>query len=135
MVTPLRLLGVLWALPVAAPFWLFYLLPFWALGWHERVPASGRPHVVRFHLTSRAPAWLRGLWMGWGGHALPYAVVYGLRDFVPLSLQRHELRHTDQWLVFGPLFVPLYLLFSLLAGYEGNPFEVDADRASSRPVG
>ncbi len=126
----LRIIGAVWMLPVAVPIWVLYVLPFWALGWHKHVGSSGRRMVARFRVVDDAPPWLRRLWEGWAGHALPFAVVYR-SVFVPRPTQRHELRHTDQWLVLGPLFPIVYVALHFVCGYRDNPLERDA-RAAER---
>jgi hypothetical protein len=119
----MRLLGVLWVLPVALPIWLVYLLPCWALGW-LRFDGWARRGVVRFRVVA-ARGWYARLWRSWAGFAAPYAIL--LRTTDP-ETERHELRHTDQWLLFGPLFPLAYLGALAAVGYHANPFEADARR-------
>lgn len=120
----LRLLGALWLLPVAIPVWLLYLLPAW---WLRCISLSRRHGLaVEFHVDHCcAPLWWRSLWRGWGGHAMPFAIVLS----IPAErIRRHELRHTDQWLLLGPLFPVVYLLLLAVYGYDAHPLERDADR-------
>lgn len=120
----LRILGALWVLPVALPVWLLYLLPAWAFGLIR--PAGRHGLVVEFNTKiSTAPRWWFELWAGWAGHAMPFAIVLRISDD---NIVRHELRHTDQWLLFGPLFPVVYGALRLLYGYERNPLEADARR-------
>ena len=122
-----RWLASLWALPVAVPIWALYLLPFWALGWHERDKPSGSRFVARFRVTKRAPAWLLKRWVGWAGHAMPFAVVTSPDGATPRTMT-HERRHTDQWLVLGPVFPVVYLARYVAVGYRDNELEEDARR-------
>jgi len=118
----LRPLGWLWVIPVAIPIWLFYLLPLWGLGF-IRFDCSAPWRAIVFRAVS-SPQWWVHLWSGWGGHALPFAIV--LRWFTSDETVRHELRHTDQWLWLGPLFPPVYGVLRLFCGYIDNPLERDA---------
>ena len=126
MVIALRLLGMLWVLPAAIPVWVVYLLPAWALGW-LRLDGSPRFGVARFRVVferhdicGRRHAWA---WAGWGGLALPCAIVLAADG--PVT-ELHELRHADQWLVFGPTFPFVYGALLLLYGYRRHPLEHDA---------
>lgn len=40
---------------------------------------------------------------------------------------RHEKQHNRQWRV-RPLMAPVYLVWGLAVGYEGNPLEIEAER-------
>ena len=114
----------LWQLPVALPIWLLYILPAWGLGlirYHG--PALGPIVALVFTLRQDAPRWWLRLWDGWGGHALPCAVV--VRTVRPRLLP-HELRHARSWAALGPLFPVAYLLRLVEFGYEDHPDEVDA---------
>ncbi len=129
MINILRCLGALWVLPVALPIWLLYLLPAVALGW-LKIRRRERFLVVRFEVTG-SDGWYVDRWARWGGQALPFAVLINpVRSSPTLTL--HELRHTDQWLLFGPLFFPLWALFNVTHTYRRNPFEVDASRWASK---
>ena len=57
-----------------------------------------------------------------------FVVVSGRR--VESRLMAHERRHVRQYCVWGPLFIPVYLLLAAVYGYRRHPFEVDARRAS-----
>ena len=124
-----RWLGRLWALPVAVPVWLLYLLPAWALGLLR--PMRTHPGVVEWWAIPRWE-WWRRLWSGWSGHALPYAIVLTWEPLPP-GVVRHELRHTDQWLVLGPLFPIVYLVLLLACGYHHHPLEQDARAREDLP--
>lgn len=62
----------------------------------------------------------------WAGFTLSPFVL--LKNEKP-DLIAHEYAHVRQAFLLGPLFPPLYLL-GLLRGYEKNPFEVWARKAS-----
>jgi hypothetical protein len=133
MKTAARILGTVWLAPIALPIWLLYLLPFWALGWHAFVGWDS-PMVARFAVSVRAPRWLQLRWDRWAGHAMPFAVVFA-RFAVPDRVLAHELRHTDQWLVLGPLFPLVYGVLLLTHGYANHPLERDADRYARLSIG
>jgi peptidoglycan L-alanyl-D-glutamate endopeptidase CwlK len=129
MVTLLRLIGLLWALPVALPIWLCYLLPAWALGW-LKLDGMARWCVVRFRVNDKKDSWYTRAWDGWAGFAAPYAVL--LKHGSVYSTELHELRHTDQWLLLGPLFPVVYGALLAVAGYHENYLEADARRYAAR---
>lgn len=121
----LRALGAVWCLPVTLPVWLLGVLPAWYLGWIAFEGAS-RMGVVRFRIVRGAgPAAWESHWQRWAGLALPHAVL--LNSEVAVT-ELHELRHTDQWLAFGPLFLPLYGIGLLAEGYDRHFLEEDARR-------
>ena len=71
-------------------------------------------------------------------------VVFGQSEIVLDVTRKHERVHVRQYERWGLLFVPAYLLISMLLylrgrdGYRENPFEVEAyaeDRASLRAGG
>ncbi len=117
-----RALLIPWVLPIAVLMWLFYLLPLWALG---RVVKCGyvSPMVIRFVVVMDG-GWYSRRWQGWAGFALPFAII--VKPNPTPKTERHELRHTDQWLVLGPLYPVVYGLLLLFTGYRANPFEQDA---------
>jgi hypothetical protein len=59
-------------------------------------------------------------------------VVFGQNEVALAITRRHERVHVRQYERWGPLFVPAYLLISLLLylrgrdGYRDNPFEIEA---------
>jgi hypothetical protein len=73
----------------------------------------------------------------------PVAMTFGrfvlARRPLPGSTVRHELEHVRQWSRLGPLFLPAYLVESMLVRarggdrYRGNRFEIAA-RAREAPV-
>lgn len=130
MTRALTILGMLWCLPVGLLCWVFYILPAWALGW-LRFAGLAEFGVARFYVTDRGD-WHRRRWAPWGGLALPYAIMLNTMLF---EVELHELRHTKQWLLLGPLF-PFVYLGGLIAagGYAGNFLETDANRSMEREL-
>jgi hypothetical protein len=124
----LRCLGLLWSSPGILVLWAVYVLPLWLCGQLVRIP-SGRFSVLAFQVADDAWGWYHRAWRGWGGFGAHAVVIF--RGEPVERMWRHELRHTDQALVFGVLWGPLYVL-GLLWGYRGNPFERDAMRAEKR---
>ena len=140
-----RWLLIPWALPCGIVAWVLVILPLWALRlialgdtgpgpvcvFHIRYPFYRRWNVwALLPECGRRLAYDTWLWL-WGdtivGFSAPFAAVLARpgnhRD------ERHELRHVDQWLVFGLTLPIAYLLNLAIFGYERNPFEVDARRA------
>jgi hypothetical protein len=54
---------------------------------------------------------------------------------VPLeeTLLSHERHHIRQYMAWGPLFIPAYLLLAVPFGYRRHPFERAARRAAGEP--
>ncbi len=123
-----RLIGAIWVLPVAIPIWVFYLVPLWATGRVVRVGAAS-PWVFRF-LVVQDGGWYSRAWGRWSGFAMPFAII--MRSTADKKTERHELRHTDQWLLLGPLFPIAYGLLLLLYGYGSHPLELDAIEVARR---
>ena len=57
---------------------------------------------------------------------LTYAHHAGMGEEAPISIGDHERAHVFQYMVLGPLFLPLYLLCGVVS--VRNPFERAADR-------
>lgn len=75
----------------------------------------------------------RGLpWVGAGAAITLGHVVWGCNQECLDRSRSHERVHVRQYERWGPLFIPLYLLLSLVAGlrgfdpYRDNPFEREA---------
>ncbi len=87
-----------------------------------------------------AGGWLIGL-LGRAGWAnaitLGDVVLYADIGLIPL-LHRHEMAHVHQGRLWGPLFLPAYVLESLFQwlrtgqGYQDNRFEVAARREENQ---
>jgi hypothetical protein len=118
-----RTVGALWVAPVALVIWIFYVLPAWWLGWYT-FDGWARPGVVRFRVTSPEGHWHTHAWAWANGLALPYAIF--LNHHTTVVTELHELRHTDQWLLLGPLFPLVYGVLLAAEGYENHSLEEDA---------
>ena len=99
---------------------------------------------VRWRREDLALGFTRVRWPGRGGGALTlgnvilytgeeldtpchtYAHRAGLGAEAPVSLAAHERAHVYQYMLLGPLFLPLYLLCGGVSAR--NPFERAADR-------
>jgi hypothetical protein len=120
----LKWLGRVWVFPIALVIWVFYLLPLWGLGLLKRVRYE--QGVAVFCPVLRW-GWYKWLWNDWAGHALPYAIVIrSERSF------QHELGHTNQWLLFGPLFPLVFLIGLIFWGYINHPLEVNARKYAEK---
>ena len=113
-------LGFLWALPTTAIGLVLGLLTF-------QVP---RVHGGALVFDRRGP---RGLaWVLVRMHRAAMTVGFVIVSSVPVEgrLLTHERHHVRQSMVWGPLFVPVYLLLAIPYGYRRDPMEVRARRAS-----
>lgn len=126
----LLLLGMLWTLPNTAIGFLLI--------------AIGLPFGVRVRWQSRELAWVASRWpWGKGGAltlgnvivhtgaaldvpCLTYAHRAGHGVEPPISLADHERAHVYQYMLLGPLFLPVYFLCGGVS--VGNPLELGADR-------
>ena len=127
------LLRYLWALPYTLAGLLF--VPFVLL-------TGGRARVFRgvLELDGRLPAfWLRHVVLVRGAAAITMGHVVLGRDATALSRTRaHERAHVRQYELWGPAFVPVYLLAGAWAfvtrqgAYRGNYFEREAGRRVQR---
>jgi len=95
------------------------------LRWIKLVGRVEGTWVIRFNVTQK-DCWYRRKWKNWGGFGGPNVIILKNPIVMSLPLARHELRHCDQWLALGPLFIPVYILFRIYFGYRYNPLEVDA---------
>jgi hypothetical protein len=80
----------------------------------------------------------RGLpWVGSGAAVTLGHVVWGCDEVCLELTRRHERVHVAQYERWGPFFIPLYLLFTLIIYCRGgrpyldNPFELEAFRTTS----
>lgn len=125
----LRPLLYLWASPAT----LLGLLPL-PLVWLQ----GGRVRIIRGAIEIQGgwvTRWLeRGLpWVGGGAAAMTLGhVIWGRDDKCLADCRDHEHVHVRQYERWGPLFIPAYLLASLIAWKRGhhpyldNPFEKEA---------
>ena len=106
----------------------------WSLLGLALAPSFDRRVVCRGILLCEGAAWPRRL--GWRYRAITFGHVVLAVDELDRSTLDHELAHVRQYEIWGPLFIPLYLLASLgarLRGghpYRDNRFEVAARAAS-----
>lgn len=49
------------------------------------------------------------------------------------KLLAHERHHVRQYMAWGPLFIPVYLLLAIAYGYRRHPMERAARRAAGEP--
>jgi len=133
----------IWQLPITILTWVFYILPFWALGYiqYRTIESHG---VVRFALTKKRN-WYTKLWKDWWGWSGPYVIILRNNHKSPIQFQRavtHELTHCEQMRQWGFIFPFLYLGASLyiyiarkeLHSYFDNPFEIEARRTAGQKI-
>ena len=128
-----QLFRYVWALPYTLVGLLF--VPFVLL-------TGGRVRVFRgvVELDGPLPAfWLRHIVLVENAAAITIGHVVLGRDATALSRTRtHERAHVRQFELWGPAFVPLYLLAGLWAlitrkgAYKGNYFEREAREIAKR---
>ena len=98
-----------------------------------------RRAVVRGVLLAEGASWPRRL--GWNYRAITFGHTILSVDELDLETFDHELVHVRQYERWGPLFVPAYVLASVLAWLKGrhhyrdNPFEVSARESAARRPG
>ena len=133
MLRALQLLGMAWTLPNTVAGLLFGLvgMPFGA-----HMHARGRDLAIVFHRWPWGPggALTLGNVILHTGDSLDspcmtYAHNAGHGDEPPIVLADHERAHVYQYMVLGPLFLPLYLLCGGIS--VRNRFERAADRYAS----
>lgn len=80
----------------------------------------------------------------WGGGAMAMTLGHVVLGQTPAALaiaRRHELVHVRQYERWGPLFLPMYGIFSAWMWWHGrdpyrdNPFEREAFAIEARPEG
>jgi hypothetical protein len=141
-------LSVLWQLPAILVVWLFYILPFWALGYiafrgSMPLKSTGAKWTAWFEVVLGG-SWYGSAWRSWWGWAGPLVVITA-PDLPHPALQRtlkHEMRHVQQNMVCGTLFYPIYGLVALFIymfqkekhSYLDHPLEKDARRAAGQFV-
>ncbi|TMK29651.1 MAG: hypothetical protein E6G61_08990 [Actinobacteria bacterium] len=78
----------------------------------------------------------RGLsWVMSRMHRSAMTVGFVILSAVPLdgTLLSHERHHIRQYMAWGPLFIPAYLVLAVPFGYRRHPFERAARRAAGEP--
>ena len=130
MMTLLRLVGNVWALPGALIGLVFALLSFPSRWWFlQGALVVGVRRIL-------VPPWACGITFGF-----VVLVEAGSIDGDNERLVKHELVHVAQWRVLGVLFLLAYPLASAVAAlsgkhyYRDNWFEKQAVRLSAGPVG
>ncbi len=118
-------LGIAFAAPVTLLTGLFYLLPFWALGWYSYVgqktaPADKSPLGTGWVFllnAEKAPAFVNKCWRNWAGHCVGSTVVikHALNGSSATTVLNHELHHVDQMHRLGFFQPILYALATLIA--------------------
>ena len=81
-------------------------------------------------LFDRHPRGLTRLLLRLGRTAMTLGFVIVSARPLEGRLLAHERHHVRQYLVWGPFFLPVYLLLALLYGYHRHPMEVAAVRAA-----
>jgi hypothetical protein len=140
----LTTIGFVWALPVVLLSWLFYVLPFWALG-YMRWDGWASFLVAQFLVSTEKNNWFTRAWKKWAGMSLSAVIVLKMDpDDYPryVRTRDHELQHAKQSFMFG-IFHPIgYVGHSALIwlfqkdkhAYLDNWFERDARRAAGQLV-
>ena len=91
-----------------------------------------RRYVTRGVVLAEGASWPRRL--GWRYRAITFGHVVLAVDELDEETIQHELVHVRQYERWGPLFVPAYVVASLVTRlrgghhYRDNPFEVAARR-------
>jgi len=127
---PLAVLGVLWALPNTLVGMLAGAL---AMPFGARAHWSRRDCALVFHSFPWGP----GGAITFGNSILhtgasldtpckPYLTAEEGCTLAPIRIGDHERAHVFQYMVLGPLFLPVYLAFGGVSAR--NPFERAADR-------
>ena len=115
----LHLLGFLWTLPNTVLGLALGALTFQAPRIHggaivfDRGPRGVTALLPRFHRTAMT-------------------VGFVILGAVPIEgrLLLHERHHIHQYMVWGPLFIPVHLALAIPNGYRNHPWERAARRAS-----
>jgi hypothetical protein len=112
-------LGFVWTLPNTLLGLALGLLTF-------QVPRI-RDGLVLF---DRTPRGLTSLLPRLGRTAMTVGFVIVSARPLEGRLLAHERHHVHEYLVWGPLFIPVYLLVALRYGYRRHPMELAAVRAA-----
>jgi hypothetical protein len=116
---------------VAKALGFVWTLPNTVLGVLLGVFTFQRPRIHGGALVfDRGP---RGLsWVMSRMHRSAMTVGFVILSAVPLDgpLLTHERHHVRQYMAWGPLFIPAYLVLAVPFGYRRHPFERAARRAA-----
>ena len=115
------------------PIWLGFLwtLPNTLLGlvlgtFTFQLPRLDRGVVI----FDRAPRGLTALLQRLGRTAMTVGFVIVSARPLEGRLLAHERHHVRQYLVWGPFFIPAYLVVAVRSGYRRHPMELAAVRAA-----
>lgn len=139
----MKWLGYLWS-GLNTVVSALYLGLFWALGWVRRVGWTEYAVLLDVVPGSALDRYMaRGNWLGWASGAfVTVRLAAAAADRQAARTIRHEDRHVQQQLAFGPLQPILYVLASVWIwlfqrsrhSYLDNPFERDARRYAGQVV-
>jgi hypothetical protein len=115
----LELIGFFWTLPNTVLGLVLGLLTF-------QVPRAHGGAIV-FDRTPRGLTRLLGTM-----HRTAMTVGFVIVAAVPIEgrLQLHERHHIRQYMMWGPFFIPVYLVLAIPFGYRRHPMERAARRAA-----
>lgn len=82
----------------------------------------------------RAPRGLTGAMSALNRVAMTVGFVIVSAAPVEGRLLAHERHHIRQYMAWGPLFIPVYLLLAIGFGYRRHPMERAARRAAGEPA-
>jgi hypothetical protein len=78
----------------------------------------------------RMPSGLTRLLPAFGRSAMTVGFVIVSSVRVEGRMLAHERHHVRQYMAWGPLFIPVYLLLAIPFGYRRHPMERAAERAA-----
>jgi hypothetical protein len=81
-------------------------------------------------IFDRAPRGITAMMPRLGRSAMTVGFVIVSSEPATGTLLAHERHHIRQYCVWGPLFVPVYLVLAVPYGYTRHPMEVAARRAA-----
>lgn len=139
-------MGFLWAAPVTLLSFLFYVMPFWCMGWY--MFAGWRELAWCWYLNPKAPSWIQKKWKHWAGQTVGSLII--MKQFPDNSqymnvILKHELTHVRQLMILG-VFQPLLYFANWLTGtilkktighvdgYFDNLMEINARRSAGQIV-
>ena len=117
----------------AVPIWLGFVwtLPNTVLGLVLGLFTFQMPRLRHgLVLFDRGPRGLTSMMPRLGRTAMTVGFVIVSAKPVEGRLLAHERHHVRQYMVWGPLFIPAYLLIALRYGYRRHPMELAAVRAA-----
>jgi hypothetical protein len=115
------------------PVWLGFLwtLPNTLLGLLAGLLTFQRPSIREGLIVfDRGPRGLTRAMLRAGRTAMTVGFVIVSARRVEGRLLAHERHHVRQYCVWGPLFIPVYLLLAIPFGYRRHPMELAARRAA-----